>query len=67
MQDNSLAAIILICAGSCLALLFVAGGAFMIYQSRRNQKKADASQGWPGTNGTIVEARAVRDYHSACQ
>jgi hypothetical protein len=65
MQDNSLVAVILICAGSCLALLFVAGGGFMIFQSRRSQKKADASQVWPSTRGTIVETKAVRDYHSS--
>jgi hypothetical protein len=38
MQDNLLAAIIMIGVGSCLALYFVAGGAFMIFQSRRRKK-----------------------------
>jgi hypothetical protein len=35
-----------------------------IYLSRRNQKKADASLGWPSISGTITETKAIRDYHS---
>jgi len=64
MTENTIASITMICSGTCLALLFVAGGGLMIYLSRRNQKKADASLGWPSTTGTIMEAKAIREYHT---
>lgn len=34
----------------------------MIYLSRRTQKKADLSQGWPSTSGTIIDVQVVRNY-----
>lgn len=64
MTDNTMAAIVLVSLGACLALLFVGGGAFMINLGRRNQKKADASQNWPSTRGTIIETGTVKNYHS---
>jgi hypothetical protein len=67
MTENTIVSITMICIGSGLALLFVVGGGFMIYLSRRNQKKADASLGWPSTTGTILETKAIRDYHSGAE
>lgn len=64
MTENTMAALVLISLGACLGLLFVGAGAFMIYLGRRNQKKADASQNWPSTKGTIIETGAVKSYHS---
>jgi hypothetical protein len=64
MTENALAAIVIISIGACLGLLFVGGGAFMIYLGRQGQKKADASQNWPSVNGTIQEVKAVKNYHT---
>jgi hypothetical protein len=55
-MENLLATFVLLCCGGVLLLVFGAGGAFAIYQSRKNLKQADASQGWPATTGRITDA-----------
>jgi hypothetical protein len=46
--------------GGFFILLFAGVGAFLIYKSFRDRKKADTSQTWPSTPGQITEARVVR-------
>jgi hypothetical protein len=43
--------------GGFIVMVFAGIGAFLIYYSFRSRKKADASQGWPSTNGLVTEAR----------
>jgi hypothetical protein len=45
----------LLCGG-LFVLGFAGIGAFLIYQSVRSRRKADASQSWPATSGQITEA-----------
>ena len=64
MSENAMAALVLISVGACLGLLFIGGGIFMILLGRKNQKKADASQNWPSTNGAIIETGTTRNFSS---
>ena len=64
MSENALAAIVIISLGACLGLLFMGGGVFLILLGRKNQMKADASQGWPSTGGTVIESGSNRNFSS---
>jgi hypothetical protein len=55
MSDNLGPIIGLVCGGFFI-LAFAGLGAFLIYKSVRNRKKADASQSWPATSGQITAA-----------
>jgi hypothetical protein len=49
-----------LCCIGVFALAFGGGGVFLIYFTRKNQKQADDSQGWPATTGTIIDADVSR-------
>ena len=53
----------LIC-GAGFGLIFTALGAFLLYKADQSRKKAGASQGWPSTQGQIVDARVDRSMHT---
>jgi hypothetical protein len=41
-------------------LVFSGIGAFLIYRSLQNRKRAEASQNWPSTQGIVAESRVTR-------
>ena len=55
MSDTTSLLFGLLCGGG-LALVFGGIGAFLIYQSIQQRKKAGASQSWPSTAGQITHA-----------
>ncbi len=59
MSQNLVPLIGLFCGGLFI-LAFVAAGVFLIYQSVRSRKKADASQAWPATTGQVTDAQVTR-------
>lgn len=50
--------------GAGVLLLFIGIGAFLIFKSIQERKKADASQSWHSTSGQILEARVDRSTHT---
>jgi hypothetical protein len=60
---DTLIPVIGLCCIGIFALGFGGGGVFLIYFTRKNQQKADASQGWPATTGTIIDADVSRSMH----
>jgi len=50
--------------GAGVLILFLGIGAFLIYKSIQDRKKADASQSWPSAGGQIIEARVDRSMHT---
>jgi hypothetical protein len=46
--------------GGIFVLALLGLGAYLIFFSLRSKKKAEDSQGWPSTNGTIVSAEVKR-------
>jgi hypothetical protein len=59
MADSSGALIGGLC-GIVFVLVFAGIGAFLIYRSLQNRKRAEASQGWPSTLGVVAESRVTR-------
>ncbi len=53
----------LACAGIFI-LVFLGGGAYMIYRSIQDRKKAKASLAWPSTQGRVIESRVVESRSS---
>ncbi|MDI6769063.1 MAG: DUF3592 domain-containing protein [Anaerolineales bacterium] len=45
------------CCGGIVILAFAGAGVFLLIKSFKDRKKAEASQGWPATQGQILEAR----------
>jgi hypothetical protein len=63
MQSNVTLMIGLLC-GAGLGLIFIGIGAFLLYKGQQSRKKAGDSQGWPSTQGQIVDARIDRSMHT---
>jgi hypothetical protein len=50
--------------GLAFVLGFVGAGIFLIYRSLQSRKRAEASQGWPSTQGQISESRVAHSTHT---
>jgi hypothetical protein len=63
MQSNFTSLIGLLC-GAGFGLIFVGIGAFLLYKGQQSRKKVGASQGWPSTQGQIVDTHIDRSMHT---
>ncbi|MBA4379859.1 MAG: hypothetical protein C0393_04105 [Anaerolinea sp.] len=57
MNNNLIFQLIGFCCGGIFILAFAGAGVFLLIKSFKDRKKAEASQGWPATQGQIIEAR----------
>lgn len=57
MNNTLIFQLIGFCCGGIFILAFAGAGVFLLIKSFKDRKKAEASQGWPTTQGQIIEAR----------
>ena len=50
--------------GLVFVLVFAGVGIFLIYKGMQSRKQAEASQGWPSTQGVVGESRVTHSTHT---
>jgi hypothetical protein len=59
-MQTSFGPVLGILCGGFFFLLFGGVGVFLLYKAYKTRKQADASQGWPATQGQVTEAHVSR-------